>query len=248
MLGPFFWAFHSFSNNVKPWDLPLSWTSCWACLFLRPLSIFIPVILSDRNNYGLEFWLQDGNPHPHLMPFTPVGDVLCKFPLSTVAFHLRSLPPFESWESLTSQFSGEFWRVPPTSYLQWLHASVLSAGPQGFSSFSLPNTISCSPLAPHSQSTFLPRSLPLSPIVMTYFFLQSGTKESSLGLSDCWHFWVLWTLSWISCTSFMANIHLLVSTYYECPFGSVLPHSGRYFYSYIHLPAKLRIFLLLIAK
>jgi hypothetical protein len=26
-----------------------------------------------------------------------------------------------------------------------------------------------------------------------------------------------------------ANIHLLVSTYHACPFGSELPHSGWYF-------------------
>jgi hypothetical protein len=35
-------------------------------LFLRLLSISILVILSDRNNYGSELRLWDGNPIPHL--------------------------------------------------------------------------------------------------------------------------------------------------------------------------------------
>jgi hypothetical protein len=28
---------------------------------------------------------------------------------------------------------------------------------------------------------------------------------------------------------FLANIHLLVNTYYACPFGSEVPYSGWYF-------------------
>jgi hypothetical protein len=31
MLGPFLWAFHSLSNSVSPWDLPLIWIPLWAC-------------------------------------------------------------------------------------------------------------------------------------------------------------------------------------------------------------------------
>ena len=50
-------------------------------LFLRLLSISIPVILSDRNNYGSELWLWDG--------LSPLFDALSsswlsKFPLHTV--------------------------------------------------------------------------------------------------------------------------------------------------------------------
>jgi hypothetical protein len=37
------------------------------------------------------------------------------------------VPPFGSWESLTSQNSGAFWRGPTTSYLS---VSILCAGPQ----------------------------------------------------------------------------------------------------------------------
>jgi hypothetical protein len=40
-------------------------------LFLRPLSISISVILSDRSNYGSELWLWDDNAIPHLMPCFP---------------------------------------------------------------------------------------------------------------------------------------------------------------------------------
>jgi hypothetical protein len=42
--------------------------------------------------------------------------------------------------SLTSQVSGTFWRVPSTSYLQRWPVSILSAGPQDFSPFPSPNT------------------------------------------------------------------------------------------------------------
>jgi hypothetical protein len=53
-------------------------------LFLRLLSISIPAVLSDRNNYGSEFLLWDGNPLPHLMPCLPAAGRLYKFPLSTI--------------------------------------------------------------------------------------------------------------------------------------------------------------------
>ena len=62
-------------------------------LFFGLLTISIPVILSDRNNYGLELSLWDGPPLPHLMPCLPVGGGLYKFPSPYCqAFHLRSLP------------------------------------------------------------------------------------------------------------------------------------------------------------
>jgi hypothetical protein len=58
-----------------------------------------------------------------------------------------------------------------------------------------------------------------------------GLRNPCLGTLACWPFWVLWTISWIFCTFFGggANIHLLVSTYHICPFGSELPYSGWYF-------------------
>jgi hypothetical protein len=62
MIGPFLWAIYSFSNSVRPWDLPLSWIPLWAChwtSFSSGFSPFIPAVLSDRNNFGSEFWLWD---------------------------------------------------------------------------------------------------------------------------------------------------------------------------------------------
>jgi hypothetical protein len=91
MIGPCLWAFHSLSNSVRPWDLPLSWILLWACCWtfflLRLLSISIPVILSDRKNCGSELWLWYGPPLPCLMPCLPVGSRLFKFPLPTVRDH-----------------------------------------------------------------------------------------------------------------------------------------------------------------
>jgi hypothetical protein len=75
-IGPFLWALHSLSNNVRPWDLSLSWIPLLDFLFLRLLSISTPAVLSDRGNYGSEFWLWNGNPIPHLMPRLSAGDML----------------------------------------------------------------------------------------------------------------------------------------------------------------------------
>ena len=66
------------------------------------------------------------------------------------------VPPFDSWESLNSQVSGDFWSNPATSYLLRLPVSILSEGPQGFSPFSSPNNRSGSSLphipCPHSHT------------------------------------------------------------------------------------------------
>jgi len=64
------WAPHSLSN-VRSSDLPLSWIPLCPVLyllFLRLFSIYILAFLSDRKNYGTEFWLCDRTPIPHLMP------------------------------------------------------------------------------------------------------------------------------------------------------------------------------------
>ena len=55
--------------------------------------------------------------------------------LSLLSGISSKVPPFESWESLTSQVSGAFWGIPPTSYFLRLPVYILSAGPQGFSPF-----------------------------------------------------------------------------------------------------------------
>ena len=110
-----------------------------------------------------------------------MGSISSLFLLSGIS---SKIPPFESWESLTSQVSGAFWGVPPTSYFLRLPVCILSSGPQGFSPFPSPTTRSGSPLPPlphHTPSTFPPRSLPSSPLVIAFFSLLSGTEASSLG-------------------------------------------------------------------
>jgi hypothetical protein len=119
--------------------------------------------------------------------------------LSLLSGTSSKVPPFDSWDSLTSQVSGAFWRVPPTSYFRgWrFPVSILSAGPQGFSPFPSSNTRSHPPtpwLLPLPLCTFPPRPLLLSPVVIVFFFIPSGTDISSLG-----HFSLLTFLSSMDC-------------------------------------------------
>jgi hypothetical protein len=77
MIDPFLWALHSLSNSVRLVTSPCLDPTLGLSLdllFLRLLSISIPVILPDRNNYGSEMWLWDGNPILHLMSFLPAED------------------------------------------------------------------------------------------------------------------------------------------------------------------------------
>jgi hypothetical protein len=64
MIGPFLWALHSFHNNVRLWDPPLSWIPLWAChwtFFLSgsspfPLLQFFQtgIIMSQSFDCGME--------------------------------------------------------------------------------------------------------------------------------------------------------------------------------------------------
>jgi hypothetical protein len=104
------------------------------------------------------------------------------------------VPPFESWETLTSQVSGAFCRVPPYSYFPRLHVSILSAGPPGFSNFPSPNTKSGSTLPPPFPH---PLSLSGRSLPPYMWFLSSpsrvGLRHPHLAPSACWPFWVLRT-------------------------------------------------------
>ena len=85
-----------------------------------------------------------------------VGSISSLSLLSDIA---SKITPFESWESLISQVSGAFWKVPPTSYFLRLLVYILSAGPQGFSPF--PNPIPDQvPSLPSWPSPQIPPSLP----------------------------------------------------------------------------------------
>ena len=113
----------------------------------------------------------------------PVGGSFCKFPLPIVG-HLSKVPLFDSWESLTSQVSAAFWRIPPQSPISWgclfpfflltLRASVLFPHP-------IPDQVPLFPPLLPTPSTFPPRSLPPSPLVIAFFSLPSGTEASWLG-------------------------------------------------------------------
>ena len=71
---------------------------------------------------------------------------------------------------------------------------------------------------------------PSLPLCYCFFSFPKETEVSSLGHFSLWTF-----LSSVDCILgtlyfyFLANIHLLVSTYHVCHFGPELPHSGWYF-------------------
>ena len=133
------------------------------------------------------------------------------------------VPPFESLESLTSWVSGAFGGVSPNllfSEVTCLHSFCWPSGLQSFFPHPIPNKVSLSPPPlPSSPTTssFTPRFLPPSPLVIAFFSLPSGTEWSSPGhfslLSflisvDC----ILGILYFFVCLFVFANIHLLVST------------------------------------
>jgi hypothetical protein len=62
MIGPFFVSTPQSQALVPPLEQDLTLGLFLDLLFLRLLSISIPAVLSDRNNYGSEFWLWSGNP------------------------------------------------------------------------------------------------------------------------------------------------------------------------------------------
>jgi hypothetical protein len=120
------------------------------------------------------------------------------------------VPPYESWDSLTSQVSGAFCVVAPTTYFLMLPVYILSAGPQGFSNFSSPNTRTGSPLPPsnahipvHSPSQ-VPLTIPSSQLVIASFSLLSGTEASSLG-----HFNLLSLLNSVDCILYILYFFLI---------------------------------------
>jgi hypothetical protein len=104
---------------------------------------------------------------------------------------LSKIPHFDCWESLTSQVSGKFWRVPAIYYFLRLPDSILYAGLQGISPFPFPNTRSGSSL--HLHSPPCPLSLPGPSFPICDCFL----------LSPIWD-WVVftWTLQLVELFEF----------------------------------------------
>jgi hypothetical protein len=144
--------------------------------------------------------------------------------LSVLSGISSKVPPFESWESLTSQVFGFFWGVfsqPPISwvllfpfFLLGLRASVLFPYP-------IPDHV-----PPQPCPIPFPSQVPPSSTLWLHSSLsQVGLKHLHLDPSACQPFWVMWTVSWVFFT-FWTNIHLLVSAYHACLFGFELPYSG----------------------
>ena len=160
------------------------------------------------------------------MSCPPAGGGISKFPLPTIqhfikgpslgvriVFHLPDL-----WCILG---------VLPTSLFPEVACLHSFCWPSGLQSFSLTqyqirflSNPTVSHPNPHLHS--LPSSsLPPFLLVIAFFSLPSGTEASSLG-----HFSLLSLLNSVDCIlctlngffSFF-NIHLLVTTYYACPFG-----------------------------
>jgi hypothetical protein len=231
MLGPFLCVFHSLSNSVRPWDLPLSWIPLCACLwtFFSSGSFPFPSLKFFQKGTIIGQRCDCGMATPSLTWYSvfmlEVGSVSSLSLLTGISF---MVPPFDSWESLTSQVSGTFWRVPPISYLLILPIYILSAGLQDFRPFPSPNTqVPLYAPFPPSRSTFTPRSLPHSPLVIAFFSLSSGTEVSSLG-----HFSFFTFLSSMDCILgilysfclfvclflflFLFFFYLLISEYIPC--------------------------------
>jgi hypothetical protein len=104
---------------------------------------------------------------------------------------------------------------PPNSYLPKLPFSILSAGPLRFNPCLPPNTRSGSPL-PLRVHFYTQVTPSISPPLIAVFSLPRGIEVSSL-----------WLLSWYpgcSILFFLANTHLLVSTYHSFPFGGRTLH------------------------
>jgi hypothetical protein len=93
-----------------------------------------------------------------------VGSISSLSPLLGIS---SKVPPFESWDTLTSQVSGAFcggWSGVGRSYFLRLPVYILSAGPPGFSPFPSHNTRSGTLLSYPTSAIPPPppRSLPLS--------------------------------------------------------------------------------------
>ena len=133
-----------------------------------------------------------------------VGSVIC---LSLLLGISSEVPPFEFWESLNSQVSGEFCRVPPTSYVLKLPASIFLLAFRASDLFPHPITdqVSSLPPTPSPWSTFHLRSLPPSPFLIAFFSLPIVIEMSSLG-----HFSLLNLLSLVDCTLGILNFYLFI--------------------------------------
>jgi hypothetical protein len=137
MLGPFLWVLHYLSNSVRPWDLSLNWLLLWACHWTFFPSDYSPfptlqhfqtgTIMSQRCGWRM------ATPSLNWCPvfLLEVGPISSLSPMSGIS---SKVPHFESWESLTSQVSSAFWRVPQPP-IPWGCLSLFFCWPSGLQSF-----------------------------------------------------------------------------------------------------------------
>jgi hypothetical protein len=84
-------------------------------LLLRLFSIFVIAVLSDRINYGSEFFdCGMANPYLTLYPVFLL-EVASTSYFSSLCGISSKVTPFEYRESLTSQVSVTFWKHPTTT-------------------------------------------------------------------------------------------------------------------------------------
>jgi len=167
---------------VIPLELDPTLSLSLYLLCLRPFSISIPAVLSDRKNYGSEFWRWDSKHIPYSMPCLSTGGGLYKFPFPTLGnfiyssslWILKISHPTHHLRSLVhSGVSTQFLLLEVTYFYSYWW-------PLGLQSFPLHNTWSYSPLLlPVPFPTQVP--LTLSPVVIASFSLPSGTEASLLG-------------------------------------------------------------------
>ena len=157
---------------------------------------------------------------PHWGPCLSTGLGLFRFPLPLLGISTKIIPT-ESWESLTCQVTG-IYPPPQTQDAGYFHSFSWSTG-----------LLFCNPSPTQLPFFSLPLPFPTQvppTLCLSWLF-------GSPSYSRYWRIltWVpllvsysLWVVSWIL-YEFLANIHLSVSTYHACPFGSGLPCSGWYF-------------------
>jgi hypothetical protein len=197
-------------------------------LFLMFLSISITVILSDRNNYGSELWLWDGNPIPHLIPCLPARGGLYKFPLPTVR-HFIKCPSL--WVLRVSQLPDLWCILDGLSILLSPEVACLYSfcWPSGLHSFFLTQMSDQVPLYFPTLIHFsfqVPPSIPTCYCILLPPKRVWGTLTWALQLVDFFEF----------CRLYLGyryllgggNIYSLVSTYHVCTLVSELPHSGYF--------------------
>jgi hypothetical protein len=186
-----------------------------------------PLHFHPCNSFRQEhLWVRDvtvewqPNPSPAVLPSCWGGLYIPS--LCCQAFHQRSLPVSSGSLSPPRSLvhSGG---IPPNLLFPEVACFHSFCRPSGLQYFSLTQyQIRFPPLPIHLPSQ-VPPSLPPSPFMIAFFSLPSGTEASLLGHFN-YGLYLIYCV-WVIVIVF-ANIHLLVSIYHACHFGSELPHSG----------------------